>query len=147
MTARRAVLCRIAAETAQTLTGATAVHSGGFDGRRGIPAVGGGVERCAACGFRFFGFGVRGGFLRLCGFDRGFIVRRRLPHREGNGARRAGGQAIAEPVAVVVAQKACFTLHHADRALVARTRAGAATVTFFFIYMNDFTNHRDSSVS
>ena len=71
-----------------------------------------------------------------------FVVSGGFAFGERDCSRRAGGQAIAESVAIIVAKKFCFSVHHADRAFVASRSARSATVTFFFVDMNDFSFHR-----
>ena len=60
---------------------------------------------------------------------------------EGDRAGRARRKAVAQPVAVVVAQELRLSVHHADRALMARGGAGPAAVAAFLVDMNDPSFH------
>ena len=81
------------------------------------------------------------GRLLLCR-NRSLIVIGRLALFERDGTRRAGRQAIAQAVTVVIAQKLCLPVDHPNRALVAGCRAGTAAIAFFFLNLDDFSNHR-----
>ena len=70
-----------------------------------------------------------------------FIVGRRLALDEFNGIFGARRQAIAQPVAIIVAQKARPAAHQANRALVARMHAQAAACALLFINMNYTSLH------
>ena len=50
-------------------------------------------------------------------------------------------EAISKAVAVVLAGQTGFPAYHLDRAFVTGICAGAASITFLFIYSNDFSNH------
>ena len=60
---------------------------------------------------------------------------------KGDGTGGASGQAVAKAVAVVVPHQLGLAVHKADGTLVAGGDAGTAAVAFFFVYMNDFTDH------
>ena len=70
-----------------------------------------------------------------------FIVGRRLALDEFNGIFGARRQAIAQSVAIVVAQKARLAAHQANRPLVARMHAQAATRALLFINMDHASLH------
>ena len=69
--------------------------------------------------------------------DGGLVIGRGLPLHKGDGPGGAGGQAVPQPVAVVVPQQLGLPVHHADGTLVAGVGAGAAAVAFFLVNMND----------
>ena len=69
------------------------------------------------------------------------VIGRSLPLLKGNGARGAGGQAVAETVAVILPQKHGFAVHHADRAFMARLGARAAPIAFFCVNVYNFPDH------
>ena len=87
--------------------------------------------------------GLRG-FVRLNG---SFIVRGGFALHERDRAGGAGGQAVAEAVAVVVAHQFGFAVDHCDGAFVACRRARAAAVAFFFVDVNDFPDHEKIALS
>ena len=91
---------------------------------------------CAASAF----FGLRCLFLFV--FQHSLlIVGSGLPLLEGDGTGGAAGQAVAEAVAVVVAHKLGLSVHEADGTLMAGSDTGTTAIAFFFVYMNDFTDH------
>ena len=69
------------------------------------------------------------------------IVGSGLPLLEGDGTGGAAGQAVAEAVAVVVAHELGLSVHEADGTLMAGSDTGTTAIAFFFVYMNDFTDH------
>ena len=77
--------------------------------------------------------------------NRLLVVRGSFPVDKGNGPRGADGQAVAQPVAVIVAQEFRFTIYHSNGALVAGLCTQAAAVTFFFIDLYNFPYHKISS--
>ena len=77
----------------------------------------------------------------LVGEHRRLVIRGGFAGGKGDGTGGTRRQAVAQPVAVIVAQQAGFAVHHADRALVTRRRASAAAVAFFFVDLNDLANH------
>ena len=76
----------------------------------------------------------------------GFIVGGGFPLHKGDGPGGTGGQAVAQTIAVVIAQQAGLALHHADGALVAGSGADAAAGAFFLIYLDNSTDHRTTSL-
>ena len=60
--------------------------------------------------------------------------------------RIPAGQAVAKAVAVVVPHELCLAVHQTDGTLVAGGDTGPAAVAFFFVYMNDFPDHRKASL-
>ena len=60
---------------------------------------------------------------------------------KGNGPRRAGGQTVAEAVAVVVAHEAGLAVLHDDGAFVAGRGTETASGAGFFVDMNDSSEH------
>ena len=53
------------------------------------------------------------------------------------------GQAVAEAVAVVVPHQPGLAVHQANGPFVAGGDAGPAAVAFFFVYVNDFSDHEN----
>ena len=73
------------------------------------------------------------------------VVCRSLALRERDRPRRTSRQAVAEPVAVIVAEKLGLAIGvKPDRSLVARVHARPASVAFFFVYVNYSSYHRFS---
>ena len=70
-----------------------------------------------------------------------FIVGRRFPLHKGDGPGGAGGQAVAQTVAVVVPHEPGLAVHHGDGALVTGIGAGAAAVALIFIDLDDPSFH------
>ena len=85
--------------------------------------------------------GVRLRFCLHIGLHGGFVISGGFALDERDGAGRADRQAVAEAVAVVVAEQSGFAVHHADSALVAGVGAQAAAVAFFFVDFDNFANH------
>src|SRR5699024_5860885 len=79
--------------------------------------------------------------MKLDGFR---IISGGLPLFKSDGSGRAGRQTVSQSVAVVVPDQFCFSIYHLDGSLVACSRAGAASVTFFFIYLDNFSYHMKS---
>ena len=69
------------------------------------------------------------------------VVGFRLALHERDGPGRACRQAVAQPVAVVVAQEPRLATHQADRALVACFCAQPASVAGNLVYLHDRTDH------
>ena len=76
----------------------------------------------------------------------GFIVGGGFPLHKGDGPGGTGGQAVAQTIAVVIAQQAGLALHHADGAFVTGGGADAAAGAFFLIYLDNSTDHRTTSL-
>jgi len=116
---------------------ACGVSTAGGGGRRIIPGLAAG----AAAGqghVRFLHF-------TLFVFHDGLLViGRRLPLYKGDGPGGAGGQAVAQTVAVIVPHEPRLAVHHGDGALVTGGGAGAAAVAFFLIDLDDPSNHFDT---
>ena len=83
----------------------------------------------------------------LVGLHGRLVIRRRFALDKMDGIHRAGGQTVAEPVAVIVAQELGLAVHDADGALVAGRRARAAAVALFFVNVDDLTDHNIPSLS
>src|SRR5699024_6563297 len=77
----------------------------------------------------------------------GFVIGSGFPLRKGNGPGGTGRQAVSQTVAVIVPQKLGFAIHHADSTFVTGFGTGATSVTFFFVNMDNLSNHFTSSVS
>ena len=127
----------------------------GVDGReldlhRPLGKLAGNVERAGRLrrGLKRRGAGAGAGVRRggLGGFDGGFVICRGLARLKGDRARGAGGQTVAQAVAVVLAHEARLAVHHGDGPLVAGAGAGAAAVALFFINANDLAKHGLSSI-
>ena len=73
------------------------------------------------------------------------VIGRRLPLHKGDGPGWAGGQAVAQAVAVIVPHEPRLAVHHGDGALVTGGGAGAAAVAFILIDFNDPSFHVRSS--
>ena len=87
--------------------------------------------------------GGSGGFLLLV-FQHGLlIVGGSFPLGEGDGPGGTAGQAVAEAVAVVVPHQPGLAVHQANGPFVAGGDAGPAAVAFFFVYVNDFSDHEN----
>jgi hypothetical protein len=74
------------------------------------------------------------------------VICRRLAFFETDGPCGARGEAIAEAVAVIVAQKLCLSVRHADRPFMAGFGAKAAAVAFIFIDFDNFSDHGYSNL-
>ena len=80
--------------------------------------------------------------------DGGLIVRERLPApRRTDGVSGAGRQAVAQPVAVVVAHQARLAVDHSDGTLVARVDTQAAAGAFVLVDVNNLAEHGTSFAS
>ena len=84
-------------------------------------------------------------FLHHVFFDRFGVVGGCLALDKGYRACGARGQAVAEPVAVVVAHELGFAVDHGYRALMAGGGASSAAVAFFFVNMDYSALHKNSS--
>ena len=73
------------------------------------------------------------------------VIGRRLPLHKANRPGGAGGQAVTQPIAVVVPHEPRLAVHHGDGALMAGGGAGAAAVAFILIDFNDPSFHVQSS--
>ena len=69
------------------------------------------------------------------------IVGRSLALDEFNGIFGARRQAIAQPIAIIVAQKARLASHLTNRALVARMLAQTAARALLFVNMDNASFH------
>ena len=78
---------------------------------------------------------------RLAGEHCLLVVCGGLALGKGDRSGRARGQAVAQPVAVIIPQELCLAAHHADSAFVTSRRASAAAVAFFFVNLNDLPQH------
>ena len=72
------------------------------------------------------------------------IISRSLTLHKGDGAGGAGGQAVTQPIAVIVPHELCLAVRHGDSSLMAGLGAGAAAVAFFLINLDDPSNHFDT---
>ena len=75
------------------------------------------------------------------------IIGSRLSLNKVDGIHRAGRQAVAEAVAIIVTQELCLTVYNTDRPLVTRCRARTAAVALFFVNVDDFADHNIPSLS
>ena len=74
-------------------------------------------------------------------FDRCFVIGGSLTLYKGDGTGGTGGQAVPQPIAVVVPQQLCLAVHHANGALVTGVCAHTAAIAFPFINLNDSSDH------
>ena len=72
---------------------------------------------------------------------RRMIVGRRFPFNNLDGIGRAGRQTVTEPVTVIILHKPRLAINHLNGILMTGLGTKPAAITFFFIYMNNFTNH------
>ena len=80
--------------------------------------------------------------LRRCSSLYGvLVVSRSIAFFKRDGPRRTYGQAVAQAVAVIVADQLGFAVDYRDRALVARVCTQPAAVAFFFIDFYYFAYH------
>ena len=109
--------------------------------RRAILPLDGAAARAGAAEVRRCLF--RGGRLLLCllCLDRGFVIGGGFALHKRDCARRAGGQTVAEPVAIIVADQLRFAVYHGDRPFVTGVCASAATVAEFLVDLNDLAYH------
>ena len=94
----------------------------------------------AAAGQRLLGL-----FRRLSGLHCRLVIGGSLPHLKGDGSCGAGGQTVAQPVAVVLPGQLGHPVHHLDGTLVAGGGTGPAAVTLALVNVNDLTDHKTSS--
>ena len=88
------------------------------------------------------------GFGRVhMGLYRRLVKGRRFPLHKGNGPGGAGGQAVAQAVAVIVPKQFGLSVHHADGSFLTRAGTGAASVAFILINVNDLANHTINRLS
>ena len=73
--------------------------------------------------------------------DASEVVGRGFTHFKADGIGGAGGQAVAQTIAVVFAGENGFAIYHFDGAFVAGSCTGTAAVTFFLIDFDDFSKH------
>ena len=85
--------------------------------------------------------GLRAQLLALGAEDGGFVKRGGLTLYEADGVHRAVRQAVAEPVAVIIAHEPCLAVHQCKRALLTSIDAQAAAGAFSLVYMNDASFH------
>ena len=67
-----------------------------------------------------------------------------FPLLKADGPCGALGQAVAKAVAEVLPHQPGLAIHHVDGALMAGLGAKTAAIAFFFVYMNDLSNHADN---
>ena len=79
--------------------------------------------------------------------DGGLIVGSGFPLHETDGVGGAGWQAVAQPVAIVVAYQARLAVDHGDGALVARVDAQAAAGALVLVDVNNLAEHGTSFAS
>ena len=75
------------------------------------------------------------------------VVGSGFPLDEGDGVGGAGRQAVAQPVAVVVAHQARLAVDHGDGTLVARVDAQAAAGALVLVDVNNLAEHGTSFAS
>ncbi|MPM96107.1 hypothetical protein SDC9_143264 [bioreactor metagenome] len=81
------------------------------------------------------------GRLGFVGFNGRFVVCGGFAFNERDRTGRTLRQAVAEPVAIIVAQQFSFAVDHADRSFMAGLGARAAAVALIFVYMNNLSDH------
>ena len=80
-------------------------------------------------------------FQLLCLFYCRLIIGRRLPLFKSDGSRRTSRQAVTEAIAEMLSHQLCLAVNNIYRTLVTCGRTNTTTIAFFFINMNDFSNH------
>ena len=70
-----------------------------------------------------------------------FVIGSSFPFHKGNRTGGAGGQAIAQTIAIIVPQEFCLPVYHADSPFMAGFGAGPTSIALFFVYLNNFPNH------
>ena len=85
--------------------------------------------------------------MRLCCLNRCLVIGRGFTLDEGNCVHRTCRQAVAEPVAVVVAHQLCFSVYDGNGALMAGGCARAAAIAESFVDLDDSSFHQNHSVS
>ena len=69
------------------------------------------------------------------------VISCRLALYKGNRPRGTGGQTVAQPIAIIIPHQLRLAVHHSDSTFVAGLSASPATVAFFFVNLNDSTDH------
>jgi hypothetical protein len=80
-------------------------------------------------------------FSLLSVLNRRLIIFRRFPFFKRDRSCGTSGQAVAKPVTEVLPDQLCFSVYDLNGSLMAGICSDAAAVAFFFINMNDLTNH------
>ena len=119
------------------------LSAGRFRGGRGLALNIPGLAAGAAAGQ---GHALFPHFPLLIFHDGLLVIGRRLPLYKGDGPRGAGGQAVAQAVAVIVPHQLRLAVHHGDGALVTGGGAGAAAVAFLPVDFNDPSFHDRASL-
>lgn len=76
-----------------------------------------------------------------------FIIGGSFSLHKGNCTCRAGWQTISQTITIIISQKCCFAVYHADCTLVTSFGTRTTSVTFFFIYLDNSSNHVHSVLS
>ena len=79
--------------------------------------------------------------LLLVGKHGRLVISRSLPLHKADRPRRAGGQAVAKAVAIVIPHQARLAVHHADGSFMAGFCTKAAAIAFIFIDLNNSSDH------
>ena len=74
-------------------------------------------------------------------FDRRLIVCECILFDEADRAGWTGRQAVAQTIAVIIAQELGLAVYHADRAFVAGLGTETAAVAFLFVDLNNSSFH------
>ena len=86
--------------------------------------------------------GVGGALLGGLGRQDGsLVIGGGFPLLKGDGVGMAGGQAVAQTVAVMLVHQLRLAVHQADGPLVAGVDAGPAAVALFLVDMDDLADH------
>jgi hypothetical protein len=72
------------------------------------------------------------------------IVGRGFPFFKGDGSCGTGGQAVAQAIAVILTGEPCLAVYDRDGSLMAGSGTSSAAITFFFVDVNYFANHKKS---
>ena len=151
------MLCHVALCTPPftTLTYATPEGFPGFDWKPGLRVavpLGNGAIRVGVVtavfpdgdkrAFAGASAGQRSGLLLLGSLNCRFVVGGGFPLLKADGIGGAGGQAITQSVAVILASQLSLAVHHFNGPFMTGRRAGAAAVALLFVDFNDLSQHR-----
>jgi hypothetical protein len=74
-------------------------------------------------------------------FDSRLIKLRGIPLDDGDGILRAVAETGAETIAEVISREPCLAVDNGDGAFGAGRHAQSATIAFFFVNLNNFSDH------
>lgn len=60
------------------------------------------------------------------------------------GLHGAGGETVAEAITIIVSKQNSLSVYNADGSLVAGIGAKTAAITFFLVYLNNSSDHKNS---